>query len=92
MAPEARRLWDEVMTRLTVVLQAKGIVRVRPTEMELIDLPLTALRSIPLPDGKLVAALVKLGTAVAEGSAAGGKRDAEPTPSPLPAKPGATQG
>ncbi len=45
---EARRLWDEVMLRLDAVLCRKGIVRVRPTEMEIIDLPLTALDSVPL--------------------------------------------
>jgi hypothetical protein len=44
---EARRLWDEVMLRLDAVLCRKGIVKARPTEIEIIDLPLTALHSVP---------------------------------------------
>jgi hypothetical protein len=51
---EARRLWDEVMTRLTVVLRIKGIVRLGPTDVELMDLPLTALLSIPLPPARFI--------------------------------------
>jgi hypothetical protein len=50
---DARRLWDEVMGRLTVVLRAKGIVQSPgPTVFELMDLPLVYLASIsdqPLP-------------------------------------------
>ena len=50
---DARRLWDEAMGRLAVVLRAKGIVRSPgPTVFELMDLPLLYLASIsgePLP-------------------------------------------
>jgi hypothetical protein len=49
---EARRRWDEVMARLTVVLRVKGIVRqseeVRRAArtLELMDVPLTGLRPL----------------------------------------------
>jgi hypothetical protein len=52
---DARRLWDEAMGRLTVVLRAKGIVRSPgPSVFALMDLPLLYLASIagePLPSG-----------------------------------------
>jgi len=52
---DARRLWDEVMDRLTVVLRAKGIVQsLGPTVFELMDLPLAYLATIsnePAPAG-----------------------------------------
>jgi hypothetical protein len=52
---DARRLWDEVMGRLTDVLRLKGIVRSPgPTVFELMDLPLVYLALIsdqPLPAG-----------------------------------------
>jgi len=52
---DARRLWDEVMGRLTDVLRPKGIVRsAGPTVFELMDLPLIYLAAIsdqPLPAG-----------------------------------------
>jgi len=52
---DARRLWDEVMRRLTVVLRAKGIVQSPgPTVFELMDLPLAYLATIsnePAPAG-----------------------------------------
>jgi hypothetical protein len=52
---DARRLWDEVMGRLTEVLRPKGIVQpLGPTVFELMDLPLAYLAAIsdqPLPAG-----------------------------------------
>jgi hypothetical protein len=44
---DARRLWDEAIGHLTVVLRAKGIVRSPgPSVFELMDLPLAYLASI----------------------------------------------
>jgi hypothetical protein len=61
---EARRLWDEVMERLTRVLQARGIVRSEPAgPLALMDVPLTGLR--PIGAG-IEDALEKLGAAVTE--------------------------
>lgn len=46
---EPRRFWDQAMTRLDAALIEKGIVksRRRPADLEIMDLPMTALRSAP---------------------------------------------
>ena len=47
---EPRRFWDQAMARLDAVLIEKGIVKTshRPTDLEIMDLPMTALKSVPL--------------------------------------------
>ena len=47
---DARRFWDEAMARLGAVLREKGIVKTRhrATDLEVMDLPMTALKSIPV--------------------------------------------
>ena len=47
---DARRLWDEVLGHLTIVLRAKGIVQSPgPTVFELMDIPLDYLASRDQP-------------------------------------------
>ncbi len=47
---DARRFWDEAMARLDAALREKGIVKTRhrATDLEVMDLPMTALSSVPL--------------------------------------------
>ena len=50
---DARRFWDEAMARLDAALREKGIVmtRRRATDLEIMDLPRTVLKSVPVRPG-----------------------------------------